>query len=253
MLMLNYFSMPENKTKKKNANVKRKSKIKDMEKVNVVSGKNIINIENKINVNSEKKIFKKKEISNKKAYALIALVIVVILIALYFAFVPQYKYSFNVGGLPYYSNYYTPTEFSNFVKNLDVVYVSPALVETNVNPSIVNAMNLWQVVLIMNGVDAVQLVRAVDSQGKLLYCSTNNGDPTQNIQLSIDECNNVMNNNFVVKIETGNEKVILEANSITIYSSSAIISNVNFAVIKDIFPNAQEALDIVNEKIYGIN
>lgn len=249
MLMLNYFSMPENKTKKKNNKITKKNK----EKVSVSNEKNIINIENKINMNSEKKIIKKKEISNKKAYAVIALVIIVILVALYFAFVPQYKYVFNVNGIPYYSNYYTPTEFSNFVKNLDVIYVSPALIETNVNPSIVNSMNLWQVVLIMNGVDAVQLVRAVDNDGKLLYCSTNNGDPTQNVQLSIDECNNIMNNNFVVKIETGSERVVLEANSITVYSSSAIVSNVNFAVIKDIFPNAQEALDIVNEKIYGIS
>ena len=196
---------------------------------------------------------KTKEIDDKVAAIGVILVVIAIITLFNMFFVPAYAYNFEVNGINYSSNYFTPSEFKEIIKNQDLVYVSPVFEENNAEPIMANAMNLWQVVLIVNHIEAIQLIRSVDSENNLLYCNTNYGDPTKNVILEADECKTILNNNFSVFIETGNPNVILDQNAIIIYSNSGNMSNVNFSVISEVFPNAKEALDIVNEKIYGIN
>ncbi len=115
-------------------------------------------------------------------------------------------------------------------------------------------MNLWQIVLIGNKITPIQLIRVTENK-ELIYCYTNFGNVTDSNQISIEQCNSVLNNkeNFVIFIEEANTGVFLENNRMTISSSEVQAGQVNFTVIKEIFTNAQEILDMVNQKIYGIN
>ena len=135
------------------------------------------------------------------------------------------------------------------------MYVSPILDETGADQLTVNAMNLWQVILIGNDINATQLIR-VRVNEQISYCYTNKGDVQTAEKIGLEECNQILNNkeNAVVFFENGREKVVMNENKIWIYTSTnKVIGQVNFAIIKQIFPNAQSILDIVNEKIYGIN
>lgn len=247
--------------------VKKKTKVKNTKKNSVVL-KKLNDSDSKSTSNSDSKIVLdsksssniisqnslKKQIDDKKAFVIIGIVLLIVVSLFYFLFFySPYKYQFDMGGVAFYSNYYTPSELGALINSKERIFVSPALIENNASALVVNSLNLWQVVLIMNDIDAVQLVRAHDESNNLLYCYTNNGDPLVNDKLEVNECNEVINNNFVVFIESGRDRVVVEENSITVYSSGNMSSYVNFAIIKSIFPNAQEALDIVNEKIYSIN
>lgn len=219
-----------------------------------------------------KKLVEKKEVKQKtkkkkqnplknKTNLIIIGIIIVAIIAFFVAFTISSnpcglaKFNFTIQGIPYCSNTFTPTTFFAEFKQNDLVYVSPILDEVGAEQLTANAMNLWQIVLIGNDINAVQLIRVRTDAG-ISYCYTNKGDIKTAEQISIEECNTILNNpeNAVVFIEEGREKVVMDGKKIYIYSSmNEVTSQVNFAVIKQIFPNAQTILSIVNEKIYGIN
>ena len=52
--------------------------------------------------------------------------------------------------------------------------------------------------------------------------------------------------------EEGSARALIEKNKLSVFAREEIASQVNFIVMLEIFPNAREALDIVNEKIYGL-
>jgi flagellar biosynthesis GTPase FlhF len=257
-----------NNTKKNSKRTKKENKLrarkKDTEKTEIPKEaplekkvkKEVTKKEGKV-VNEflkKEEVKKQKEIENKKAIVIIGIALIIVLVLFYFVFFySPYKYQFSVSGLTYKSNYYTPNEFFNIVKEQDAIFISPVLEEGRASPIIANAMNIWQVVLIMNDINAIQLIRVVDEDNELMYCYTNNGNPENSTQLTIDECDEIRENNYVINIEEGKEQVIIGENSVSIYSSESSSSLVSFAVLKEIFPNAQESLDKVNEKIYGIN
>ena len=210
---------------------------------------------------TKKKTTKKKNPLKQKNFLIIILIVVILLVSLFVSTALTNnqcgltRFNFTIQGIPYCSNTHTPTSFlSEFAKN-EVVYVSPILDEFGADQLIVNAMNLWQVVLIGNDINVTQLIRVkVDDQ--INYCYTNRGDVKTAEKISLEECNIIINDpkTAVVLLEDGREKVVMDGKKIYIYSStSKVTSQVNFAIIKQIFPNAQSVLDIVNEKIYGIN
>ena len=216
--------------------------------------------EEKMNEKKVSKKQKKNPLLQKNVLAIIAIFIILVII-----FISAFsvinspcgfsKYSFEIQGIPYCSNTYTPTTFFNEFSQNKMVYVSPILDELGADQFTVNAMNLWQVVLIGNNISATQLIR-VRVNGQISYCYTNVGDVQTAEKITLEECNQILNNkeNAVVFLEEGKEKVVMESNKIWIYSStSKVVGQVNFAIIKQIFPNAQSILDKVNEKIYGIN
>jgi len=165
------------------------------------------------------------------------------------------RFSFSIQGIDYCSNTHTPTTFFNEFSQNETVYVSPILDEIGADQLNVNAMNLWQVVLIGNDINVTQLIR-VRVNDQISYCYTNLGDVKTAEKMDLDECNKILNDpvTAVVMLEEGREKVVMDGKKIYIYSStSKVVGQVNFAIIKQIFPNAQSILDVVNEKIYGIN
>jgi hypothetical protein len=200
---------------------------------------------------------KPKKLPNAKIIA--AIVIIVLIAALFVGtfFYKPYRYAFAIGGVNYYSNDYTPTEFANLFKQNKAAYVSPSMVETAADPQAANAMNLWIVVLYGNDINAIQLIRATDKQGNLLSCYTNFGDVRTMKEMTSGECLGILNDsaNAVVMIEQGTEdKAFLSKNKIEVTSSaSAKVGATNFSVLKEFFPNAQEQLDKANQFIYDAN
>jgi hypothetical protein len=212
--------------------------------------------------NTKKKTIKKKKQNplKQKNVLIIIILAIIVIISLFISTAVLTspcglsKFSFSIQGISYCSNTHTPsTFFGEFVKN-EMVYVSPILDEIGADQLTVNALNLWQVVLIGNDINVTQLLRVrVDDQ--ISYCYTNRGDVKTAEKITLQECNEILNdvNTAVVMLQEGSEKVVMRGKKIFIYSStSKVVGQVNFAIIKQIFPNAQSVLDIVNEKIYGI-
>ncbi|MBT4870084.1 MAG: hypothetical protein HON47_00730 [Candidatus Diapherotrites archaeon] len=215
-------------------------------------------------VSKEKKVVKKKEKKNpylqKNFLIIVALFVIIVIAFIGISSVVSSscglsKFNFTIQGIDYCSNTTVPETFFGEFEQNETVYISPILDEVGADQLVVNAMNLWQVVLIGNEIDAIQLIR-VKKEDQISYCFTNDGDVKTAERIELAECNNILNDsaNAVVFLEEGREKVLMENKKIWIYSStSKVVGQVNFAIIKQIFPNAQNILDIVNEKIYGIN
>lgn len=192
-------------------------------------------------------------VDDKKAFLIIGASIILLLIFFYFLFVySPYKYSFVVNDVSFNSNYYTPNSFFNIIKNEKTVYVSPALQENNISPIMVNSMQLWNIVLNYNKINVIQLIRVYED-GELKYCQTNNGALEVSDMVNSEECNAIINDsNWIILINEGKPSVIIEKNKVIVSSRVDDSSLINFMVIKSIFPNAQEILDLVNQKIYGV-
>ncbi len=194
--------------------------------------------------------------SNNNLTLIVGIIVVILVIgAISFSlFYTPYDYAFKLNGISYYSNEYTPSEFFEVLKTKEQVFISPIMEDGKASPIFANVLNLWQVVLISNEIDAVQLIRTTDSSGNLMGCYTNNGSVTQSELISVDACNIILNSqdNFVIVPEVGNARVLIEKNKLSVFAREEIASQVNFIVMSEIFPNAREALDRVNEKIYGL-
>jgi hypothetical protein len=228
------------KNNSSNDNLKKESKIVSA----VIEDKKVSDVKEKI---------VKKQINDKKAFFLIGFAVILLLILFYsLFFYNPYKYSFVINDVPYNSNYFTPNGFFNVIKNESEVFVSPALNEKDVSPIVVNAMQLWNVILNFQGTKVIQLVRVFDD-GQLVYCQTNDGNVELNKVLSKQDCEEILNGKeWVVLINEGKIGVIIEENKVIISSPRDESSVINFIVIKEIFPDAQQAFDIINQKIYGI-
>jgi hypothetical protein len=254
------------KVLKKDSNIENKKALNvQNEKESNVENKNALDVENKkdskINdltsakssqkiSNSEKKVV--KEIDNKMAFGVIGLLGLIVLVLFYMLFFySPYTYSFVVNDVPYYSNYYTPTSFFNTIRNEKTVYVSPMIVENDISPTVVNSMQLWNVILNLQGVNVIQLLRVYNPD--FSYCQTNDGNVNASNFLTKEECQVVLNSdNWIILIEEGKTRVIIDEKKVSIFSSRVNSSVVNFSVIKEIFPDAEEAFDLINQRIYGI-
>jgi hypothetical protein len=240
-----------NKNKQKTQNTMKEKKLNTQKKPE----KQIINektTQDKTNTESKTK---ETKFSQKNKLLLFGIIFALIIVVLVFFFINQPKYSFVLDGVKYVSNDYTPTEFFKEFKTKQTVYVSPVMLDTKADPIVVNALNLWQIVLIGNNIGAVQLIRTTNEHGTLLHCYTNDGNVYVNKQISLQECNAIINdaNNVVILLEIGNEKkAVLSKNKLIVYSPINAINATNFSIMKQIFPNAEEVVRIVNESVYGL-
>ncbi len=199
---------------------------------------------------------KKDDLLKKiKPIYLVVLAVFVLLLVYFLFFYSPYKYGFSIEGVSYLSNNYVPTEFFNEFKQSNVVYVSPVMSEGVTDSLTFNALSLWQIVLIGNKISAVQMIRVKDADGKFAYCYTNDGNVYVSRQVSFEECSATLNDlqKTVIFIEQSKDtKAVLEKNRLSVFSPIGAVSTINFSVMKQIFPNAKQLIDIVNEKIYGV-
>lgn len=191
------------------------------------------------------------------AVCIIVLVVLVAIAAMFLLPTNMYKYNFTINGVNYKSNTYTPTEFGDEFKQNTTVYVSPKLIENGADQYVANAMNLWLVILNANNIDTIQLIRTTDAQGNMLGCYTNEGDVRTSKMISTQECNAILDDSskaFIFIELASEDRVILSKNKLDIMSSKqANLGPTNFAVMEEMFPNAKEMLDKVNQIIYNVN
>ena len=235
--------------KQKENSTKKETKSQDSEKD--------IKVKEKVDLKKteHKKHVSKKEFLQKNKLLLFGVIFILVVFILFFFFMNTYKYSFVLGGVKFVSNEYTPTEFFNDFKTKQTVYVSPVMIDTKADPIVVNVLNLWQIVLIGNNINAIQLIRATNENGNILYCYTNDGNVLMNKQITLNECNEIINDskNTIILIEVGNEnKAVLSKNKLVVYSQVNSINATNFSIMKQIFPNTEELIRIVNESVYGL-
>jgi hypothetical protein len=238
------------------SNVKKKSSTKkNQEKKNTTKKTTKKQVKNKLPVKKTpaKQIKNTKKKINSLQLIAGAVIVVLIIAIIYFSFFySPYTYAFKVNGIPHYSNEYVPTEFFEIVKAQETIYVSPIMEDGKASPIFANVLNLWQIVLISNDINAIQLIRTTDSSGNLKGCYTNFGDVMQSEMISVEECNLIIQNEFVILPEEGNPSVLMEGNKLYVFANEEIASQINFVVMSEIFPNARDALDIINETIYGL-
>ena len=130
-----------------------------------------------------------------------------------------------------------------------------------VNPLMSNASNLFVVVLIGNGKEVTQLIQAVDESGNLLFCETNFGDVKTQEQITVEQCNAMLNSSdkVVIEINFPNNELqsavaTVSENRIVVQSNSnAAINNSAFTVLQTMFSNAQDVLDKSNDLVKSIS
>ncbi|MFA5125503.1 MAG: hypothetical protein WC462_00690 [archaeon] len=197
---------------------------------------------------------KKPFVSNKKLLFLVAGIVVLLVFAwVFFVFLPNYyRFSFPIDGLNYYSNYYTPSEFFELVRDSNSVVVSTELVDNELDVWAVNARQLWIVGLIFDKKEVLQVVKSVDSFGNLQYCSMNDFNVLQERKLSAVECNAFFNDSNYLSINirrSSENKVVLGRNSADIFAlKGESMTWVNYSVIKNVYSNFDQILAIFQEK-----
>ncbi|MEI7960963.1 MAG: hypothetical protein WCI04_01375 [archaeon] len=203
---------------------------------------------------------KQKPKEKKSQLPVLAAIILVLIVIIAFAvlfLMPKYKYSFNISGVNYVSNDFTPSEFFPAFKDNNSFLIIIDLKDNQSNTWMVNAMNLWLVALNADGKSVQSLVRLTDATGVPLSCSTNDSNIMSSRDISVVECNSMINDSAksrVILTLSNENKAILENGRLEIFATGAgTVSNVNYYVIKQMYSDFDNTLAIVNERINGIN
>lgn len=199
----------------------------------------------------------KSKRNNAWIFAVLGVFLIAIIIFAVFFLVSGYKYSFNINGVDFVSNDYTPSGFFPEFKDHNSFVVVVDLMENEGNAWVVNSMNLWIVALNADHKKVQSLVRLTDSFGALKSCKTNDGNIFVSRDVPLEECNSLISNDsnprIFIKLSKDN-RAVLSKNSIVIYASdSSTISQVNYFVIKQMYANFDDVLAVVNERINAIN
>jgi hypothetical protein len=234
--------------------VKKNNKEESGSKNLVVENKSLKN--NKSTLSNQQEVDKNKKtfVSNKKLLFLVTGIVVLLVLAwFFFVFLPNnYRFSFPIDGLNYYSNYYTPSEFFGLVRDSNSVVLSIEVVDQDLDVWAVNARQLWVVGLIFDKKEVIQIVKSVDSSGNLSYCSVNDSNVLQERKLSPEECLSFVSdsNYFSINLRRSSEnKVVIEKNGVDIFSlKGESFTWVNYSVIKNVYSNFDQILAIFHEK-----
>lgn len=215
----------------------------------------------KENPSTKKPVVGKKQnlLSNKSPLLILtgaALILVILFLIYSVLFASAYKYSFNISGVDFVSNDYTPSEFfKSFNKNNSYV-VSVDVVNNASNAWVVNSMNLWLIALNADHKDATLVVKNVNSNGDINNCLTNDANVLVSREISKDECTLILNDETkgqVVISLSNKDQVLLEKNKVTVFASGTkTISHVNYYAIKEMYINFDDILSLINEKINSV-
>ena len=208
----------------------------------------------------KKATLNKKPKEKKSSWPVLAIVVIVLLVIIAFAVLflaPKYKYSFNISGVNFVSNEFTPSEFFSKFKDNNSFLVVIDVKAGETNSWVINSMNLWLIALNADGKSVQSLVRLTDSTGALISCATNDSNILSSRDIALDECNLMLSDLSKPKVilSLSNEnKAVLSNNSLEIFATGAdTVSNVNYYVIKQMYANFDSTLALVNERINGIN
>lgn len=207
-----------------------------------------------------KKGSKVNSLKNNKPLMIIAsvLLLLVILFLVYSIFTANpYKYSFNISGVNFVSNTYTPSEFFKEFKSNESFVLSMDVVDNASSAWVVNSTNLWITVLNFDKKRVFLVVKNVNQNGEINSCLTNDANVLVSRDLTADECKVILNDSTRAQIAvvlSNKDEVLMEENKLTIFASGTkTISHINYYAIKEMYSNFDEILAIINEKIGSIN
>jgi len=184
-------------------------------------------------------------------------IIIIALLWVFLVFLPaQYKYSFNINGVDFVSNEYTPSEFfPKFKDNNSFVIVVDAP-NNVVDAWTANSINLWLVALNADQKEAILLIKNINSSG-VAGCITNDGNVLVSREINADDCSLLENDSqkarIFIKLSDSDKAVLFENKLVINSSGTKTISLVNYFVIKEMYANFDEILALVNEKINAIS
>lgn len=189
-------------------------------------------------------------------FASIALFLIMLFLVYSVFFSNPYKYSFNISGVDFVSNEFTPSVFFKEFKENDSFLVSVDVVNDSSSAWVVNSMNLWLVALNADKKETVLVVRNVDESGLVNSCITNDGSVLESRDINAFECDLILSDSSKARVFislSSKDFVLMEDKKLTVFASSVkTISMVNYYAIKEMYSNFDEVLALVNQKIGSV-
>lgn len=192
----------------------------------------------------------------KKFSLVIGIIIIALIVVLSLALIGSYSFVLAEKSVVFYSND-LPIEFGleQIAKQKNFL-VAVEINESGVlNQYMANSQNLFSVVLIGNKKNAVNLLKVVSPDtGELSYCRTNLGDVQKDEELSVEECNAMINEFDGVTIQVffpdssiGMAQVIVSDNIELHPSDADNIGIATFSILTKMFSNATDVVTSVNQ------
>jgi len=196
----------------------------------------------------------------KQNFYFYASVLVVAMIVIVGAFVylnldfGGYKYSLEKEGVLFYSNEMPVADSFSALRENKVFVIAPEFVEQgNENTYMVSAVTLFSTVLTAKGKDVILVARVLDEQGNLVSCQSNLGDFKTNAELSIEECNNLLNDSTNARIFISFPKALSKPEVVFSNNSASItpvsfqtINGISFAFLENLYPDSKQIIDTIN-------
>ncbi len=132
--------------------------------------------------------------------------------------------------------------------------VSSEFAPTGSSSFMAEPLTLFNSVLVAQGKFVVTLAKSVDSKGTLVSCDTNDGNNLVNRKISAAECSAIFGSSphavILVKLPDSTlskSRVTVLENSVVIEPNSfSDVSRVSFLVLKTMFADSQEIVDLIN-------
>lgn len=169
----------------------------------------------------------------------------------------QYKYDVKRNNVDFVSNTDDPAAVLDKVRASDVVLLSPEFVRQGAENSYsTSASTILTTVLVAKGKKVTLLARVVDSEGVLVACSSNFGDPKKNESVSIVDCKRMAGDTSVPRIfvslppkkDSGSKPlVVLEGSTATVRPHTLdAMPYLSFALAEALYPDAKQIINSVN-------
>ncbi len=187
----------------------------------------------------------------------ILVVLIIIFVAAILAGPREDFHSVRSEGVLFRSGIASPLELIPGIAGESEFIVSSGIYEAGnaANPFMLNASNLFVVVLVGNGRQVTQVFRVADSQGLTLYCLTNYGDFKTEERVEAEQCSEMLEAGekpvILVEfpdsalaeptVEVSDKRIVVKSNSID------ALNNTSFTVLRAMFSNAEEVLAKSNE------
>ena len=195
--------------------------------------------------------------SRKNVVYAVLVVLIIIFVAAILAGPQGNFHSVRSEGVLFTSGTASPLELIPGLAGETEFIVSSGIYEAGnaANPFMLNASNLFVVVLVGNGRQVTQVFRVANSQGLTLYCLTNYGDFKTEERVETEQCNEMLGpggkpvilvefpNSALAEptVEVSDKRIVVKSNSID------ALNNTSFTVLKAMFSNAEEVLAKSNE------
>ena len=187
------------------------------------------------------------------------IIVILVLLSLIFFIPPipkEFAYEVNIENISVYSNLGHPSDLLKSFSNADTFVVSPALDAKNVYAnSATDSLLVFLGVLEGSQKKTISLIRKFNEDNELISCRTNYGDLKTDEEVSVQECNRILNQENAVKIlisipnnKLNKTTVIIEDKMILINPKGTFDgSKASLLLLKAMFSNAEEILNKINE------